>query len=480
MALFRRRARDTRVVEPYRGAYRWDGWGTCLYWWANTELGRRDDLADVLFGRDRVRVRIDGGPDATLDGLGLNVVRYNLGACTFEDGPGMTVAPRIPRRKQIEGFWRSDGGWDWDADPNQRCMLRKAYDAGADLVEIASVSPLWWMTANGNPCGAERPGAGNLRVDGRRDHAAYLAEVARHARDHWRVPVTSVTPFNEPSAGWWVADGKQEGCCFTGDDQEAVLGHLRTELDRRGLDDVRIAASDEFAFDGAARTWRGLSDTARGLIARVNVHGYQGKHEDPGPRERLREVLGDMPVWQSEYGDGDASGLTMAQNLSADLHHLRPRAWVLWQPVEHSNWGLFAGRFDPDRDGVTPDDHGTLAAGVTGVRTAFHVLAQYTRHIRPGAEILHAGHRYTVAAYDGARRRLTLVTVNSGDTAIETTYDLGRFRRVGTAARVWTTETSPDGRRYERGDARLDDGRLVARHAPKSVTTYEIDDVDRP
>jgi hypothetical protein len=90
---------ETRVVEP-RTAYGWDGWGACLSWWANTELGRRDDLAAALFGLDPVRVGTTGG-EVELPGLGLNIVRYNLGACTWTNG-GMVESPAIVRRKQIE------------------------------------------------------------------------------------------------------------------------------------------------------------------------------------------------------------------------------------------------------------------------------------------------------------------------------------------------------------------------------------------
>lgn len=469
---------ESRVIRPYRDAYGWEGWGTCLYWWANTELGRRDDLARVLFGRQPVTVRVDGGDDVTLPGLGLNVVRYNLGACTFAevDGRRMAVAGNIPRRKQIEGFWNGGERWDWDADANQRTALRKARDAGADTFELASVSPLWWQTGNGNPCGAAEACAGNLPPISYAGHAAYLAGVARYARDHWGVRFASVEPFNEPSACWWVADGKQEGCSFSPDAQRAVIPLLRDALDRRGLADVRVAASDEYGFGEAAATWEDLPAPVRRRVGRVNVHGYQGGPDDPGPRRKLRAAVGDMPLWQSEYGDGDATGLTLARNVSADLNELRPRAWVLWQPAEHSNWGLLGGQFDPPDDVIADGDHGTLAGRITGVRTAYHVFAQYTRHIRPGARLLDSGHRYTVAAYHAGR--LTLVTVHPGDAPAEITYDLRRFRHTGGTARTWTTDTAGD-RRYARGDAPVRDGLLTVRHAPRSVTTFEIDHVNR-
>src|SRR5690606_9403670 len=115
----------------------WQGWGTSLCWWANV-FGERDDVADILFTRERVPY--DG---QRLPGLGLNIARYNIGGCI--PGSGMVVSPNIPPWKQIEGFWRDGGsadpdgpGWDWSADPRQRAMLQKARDRGVDLVEMFS------------------------------------------------------------------------------------------------------------------------------------------------------------------------------------------------------------------------------------------------------------------------------------------------------------------------------------------------------
>jgi galactan endo-1,6-beta-galactosidase len=476
---------EERKIDPRHGAFTWEGWGTCLSWWANTGLGTRDDLAAVLFGLDRVKVRTIG-EEVALPGLGLTIVRYNLGACTWPDGEGgkggrwgMAESPNIVRRHQIEAFW--DGAaWDWDADPNQRNMLLKARDAGVGAFELFSVSPPWWMTLNGNPSGAEQGHQDNLAPENHATFARYIATVTRRARDDWGVRFGSVEAFNEPSLGVWHAEQNQEGCHFSLGAQQAVIAHLRRALDENDLEDVQIAASDEWGYTEAAKTWRNLTENARRTIGRVNVHGYQ--HDaDPRSRIELREAVGERtPVWLAEYSEGEPGGLTMALNIGRDLSHLRPRAWICWQPVEAADWGLLDGEYDDRTPNPSGGAKGTLKGEVGGVNAKYYVLAHYSRHIRPGALILDSGRADTVAAYDAAARRLTLVTVNEGD-PLSITYDLRiPLRADDRAVRVWVTDAIDGipGRRYERQpDARLNGHKLTMTHGASTVTTMEIDDV---
>ncbi|MEU5990710.1 glycoside hydrolase [Spirillospora sp. NPDC047418] len=466
---------ETRVVDP-RTAYGWDGWGTCLSWWANTELGGRDDLAAALFGLDPVRVGTTGG-EVELPGLGLNIVRYNLGACTWT-GAGMVESPAIVRRKQIETFGDGDA-WNWDADPNQRSMLVKARDHGADVFEMFSVSPPWWMTVTGNPSGAERGDVDNLEFAYQEAFAGYIAEVARRARDEWGIRFGSVEAFNEPSLASWHARQNQEGCHFTLGAQEAVLAYLRRALDARDLPDVLIAASDECRYAEATGTWKNFTEDTRRLIGRVNVHGYE-RDDDGRSRAALREAAGpETPIWQTEYSEGEPDGLTMALSIARDIGYLRSRAWVCWQPVEALDWGLLDGEYDDTTPNPDGGAKGTLAGQVGGVNPKYYVLAHYTRHIRPTARVLDSGHPETVAAHDTAASRLSLVTATAGDSR-DVTYDLRALTEDTNVVRVWTTDTTttPTARRYTRApDTHLRDGMLTVAHEANTVTTLEVDNV---
>ena len=453
----------TRIdASSHRGT--WEGWGTSLAWWANT-FGDRDDLADLLFGRGTARY---GGED--VPALALNIVRYNAGASSWTSAGGATMlaSPAIPRFKQIEGYWLdwasadpASASWNWWVDAPQRNMLWKARDRGANRFELFSNSPMWWMLYNHNPSGAPDGGT-NLQWWNRRAHAVYLATIARFAHDHWGIDFTSVEPFNEPIAGWWKADGTQEGCHVDVAAQEEVIGALREELDARGLWWMPIAASDESLYDDARRTWNAFSAATRARVARVNVHGYQ---YGGGRRDLLHAAVSaaGKALWQSEYGEGDASGLSLATNLLLDFRWLRPTAWVYWQAFDYGGWGL-----------VQADGH----TGWLGpMNRKYFVLAQFSRHIRPGMRILDGGEANTVAAYDAAARRLVIVTVNHG-TPQWVDYDLSAFHAVGGGVRRWATGMAGGERYAVHDDTALQGARFWSWFPANTVQTFEIENVD--
>ncbi|NGO67193.1 glycoside hydrolase [Streptomyces boncukensis] len=456
-------------IDPAGSWGAWEGWGTSLAWWANV-FGERDDLADVFFTRRTVDV---GG--APLPGLGLNLARYNLGACSWNavNGERMVESPNIPRFKQIEGYWKdwrdedpSSAAWDWSADAAQRAMLRKAHDRGAKA-ELFSNSPMWWMCLNHNPSGAASGSDNNLQPWNYRQFAVYLAEVARRSADEWGVPFVSVEAFNESTSDYWSATGKQEGCHFDAAVQEEVLAHLRRELNRRGLADTAVAASDETNYQVALDTWRSYGGAARDAVGRINVHGYSGSS---GPRAALRDAAAaaGKGLWNSEYGDRDGTGLSMVTNLHLDLRQLRPSGWLYWQVIDETQvWALI------DFDSST----NTLGT----VRPKFYLLAQYTRHIRPGMRMIDTGDDAVVAAWDEGAGRLVVVAANTGNAAREVTLDLTAFGTVpadGTTVPRWATGADDGGERYaaHRDDV-LRGGRLSRTLGARSVHTFEFDGV---
>ncbi|MDN3295188.1 glycoside hydrolase [Streptomyces ficellus] len=463
------RADATIAVDPRATYGRWEGWGTSLAWWA-TVFGDRDDFADAFFTTKPVAYN-----GRTLPGLGLNIARYNLGACGWNsvDGARMVASPNIPRFKQIEGFWQdwrnedpASSAWNWSADAAQRAALVKAVQRGA-VTELFANSPMWWMCLNHNPSGAG-DGGNNLQPWNHQRHAAHLATVALHAKNRWGVNFASVEPFNEPASSWWTATGTQEGCHMDASVQAAVLPHLRTELDKRGLTGTLVSASDETSYDLARTTWNSFGTSTKALVDQVNVHGYQGSggrrdllHTDVVTTARKR-------LWNSEYGDRDGTGLTMASNLCLDLRWLHPTAWCYWQVMDPSaGWALIHY------------DAATLKPGA--VQTKFYVMAQFSRHIRPGMTILDTGVGYATAAYDAAGKRLVLVAVNTG-AAQTLTFDLSRFTQVsggtGGLVRRWNTHTSGGGDLYaEHTDTRLNGKRLSVPFAAASVQTFQIDGV---
>ncbi|MFD7659775.1 hypothetical protein ACFV4N_37860 [Actinosynnema sp. NPDC059797] len=456
-------------VNPGVNYGTWEGWGTSLAWWANV-FGDQDTFADLFFTTKTVTYN-----GTALPGLGMNIARYNLGASSWNtvNGESMAASPNIPRFKQIEGFWQdwnnedpTSSAWNWNADAKQRAMLVMATQRGA-MSELFANSPMWWMCLNHNPSGAANASNTNLQPWNHRQHAHHLAVTARHARDRWGVNFRTVDPFNEPSSDYWHANGTQEGCKIDATTQRSVLAHLRTELDRQGLSSMKISASDETSYDLARTTWNSFDSTTKGLVNQVNVHGYQGTG---GRRDLLfNDVRADRKaLWNSEHGDGTGSGLQTARCLLLDFNWLHPTAWCYWQVMDPT-WGWGAIKYDGS----------TLKAGA--VETKYYVLAQFTRHIRPGMRILHTGSDLAVAAYDANARRLVIVAANTGN-AQTLTFDLSRFTQATGGANGavprWSTDTSNSGDRYtQRQDATVSGKSLRVAFAEGQVQTFHVDGV---
>lgn len=458
-------------VNPETSWTTWDGWGCSLAWWAN-QFGTRNDLADALFTTRSVSVTTNTGT-YTLPGLGMNIARYNIGgtSSTPAGGAYADTPAQMPPFKRIQGFWLNwdnndpaSSSFDWTADANQRAMLLKARDRGANLFEAFSNSPMWWMCYN-RSTGGSATGTDNLQSWNYDQFAKYLAIVAAYAKAHWGITFATVEPFNEPSEWWWKYPGGQEGCHFDVATQKAVLGYLRSELNNRGLQSTYIGASDENSMDDGLTTWNAFGDVTKAVVSRVNVHGYSGQSAYRGPnRPALYQTVSaaGKPLWMTEAGEGDGSGLTMAQSILLDLNQMHATGWVYWQPFDSGGWGLVQS--NPGDNWIGPPN------------PRYYVLAQFSRHIRAGMIMLDSGDPNTVAAYDPAVHKLVLVTL-SGASSQWVSYDLSRFRSALGPVSQWATNTAGGDMYARKTDPVLAGSSLAVWFPANTVQTLEISGV---
>jgi galactan endo-1,6-beta-galactosidase len=453
----------TTVLNAKSNWGTWEGWGTSLAWWAK-QFGNRDDLADAFFTLKSTSVN-----SQTLPGLGFNIVRYNAGASSWKavGGESMVQSSNIKKSRQIEGYWLnwdntdpSSSSWDWSVDANQRSALQKAISRGANRTELFSNSPMWWMCKNHNPSGAS-DGSENIQSWNLEQHAIYMATVAKTFQDKWGIRFETVDPFNEPTANWWKADGTQEGCHVDVATQATIVNHLSSHLSSLGLS-TAITASDESYYDQALKTLQTIGSSALSKITRIHVHGYQ---YGSGNRAGLRDAAASAgkKLWNSEYGDGVASGENMARYLLQDMRQLRPTAWVYWQVLDGGGWGLI----DADND----------ANKLGSATQKYFVLAQFARHIRPGMRILDAGRDNVVAAYDATASKLVIVAVN-WDAAQYINFDLSGFSQrpaEGASVTRWRTQIG-SGDRYVQyaGDTTISGTKFWSHFEKNTVQTFEV------
>jgi len=476
---------QTQVVKlnPNENLGLWEGWGSSLAWWTRAIGGtaNADYYADLIYTTKTTDI---------YPGLGLNIVRYNLGGGGI-DQPHENKGPKLQWQMDIHGYWtapnnNNPASWNWSVDQNQRSMMQKARDRGANLFELFSDSPMWWMNSNRSTAGSDS-GGDCLSPKNYDRFAFYLASVARYSSDHWGIKFDSVEPFNEPSAHWWRYPNRQEGCHFDLATQQKIVPKLRRALDQAALNDLAVAAADENNVDAAINTWKAYDSTTRNLIGLVNVHGYSnGTAAYRGPnRAQLRHIVGGKRVWQSEYGDGDASGYTMAQTIVRDIKGLQPNAWAYWQPVEPDvpeyGWGLINANY--------LDTHDQMSAEKTPlvrVNRKFYVYGQFTRYLRPGYHLIGIDDANSIAAYDPGSHKLVVVKV-TGDAPEEIELDISRFSLISEAAQVVATTTAlgagvADWRQHLETVKVEIRGRemLVSSHLyPKSIYTFVVEAILR-
>ena len=451
------------VIKPLqdndisKGGDLWQGWGTSLCWWAN-RIGYHKELtglsADFFFNKSK--------------GLGLNIMRYNIGG---GDDPSHHHITRtdsdVPGWKVLDAA-TGEFVYDYDADARQLAVMQAAVKAaGQDaIVEVFSNSPPYFMTVSGCSTGNFRSEENNLRDDCYPAFAEYLAHVTDHIVNKLGVKVTSVSPMNEPNTNYWPAfNYKQEGCHFdAGKPQSTILTETRKALDRYGLTDVIVAASDETNPGKQVEEVRLLSAEARKSIGRINTHTY-GVNDIVQMGQLARQE--DIPLWMSEVdGNGTAgrnagemaAGLWLADKIISDINALKPSAWVLWQVIDtHVSKEGFGGRVDKgplNRAGgywgLAWADHDE---GKVELTQKYYSMGQFTRYIRPGARIItcpteRRSECRVIAAInsDGSK---TIVTVNLSEQEKNIELDLSDIRvKRGRTTLVRTSGSIADGEHW--------------------------------
>ncbi len=416
-----------------------DGWGTSLCWWAHVVGGytNREVYADLAFKE-----------------LGLNIVRYNIGG-----GENPARSNTMEFRARLPGFQPAPGKWDWSADANQRWMLRAAVARGANHVVAFANSPPYWMTHSGSVTGAKHGGDDNLRPEFEAPFADYLAIVLSNLTVLDGVKFDTVTPMNEPAAKWWELGHRQEGTHMSVAQQQRMINLLRPALDRHGVRATIVASED----NDERNTYDAVStytSTTLSNVSHIVTHTYTANAS-----AELRQLAARIskPLWVSEYGDGDRSGLLMARRIRNDIVEKRASAWIYWQVADNAGaWGFVNNRLD----GRDPRYRLTRK---------FHVMAQFSRFIRPGCQILQADDEDSLIAYDRAKRQLIIVTVNERSSSHPVTYKLQGLATTGRQAAMYRTSQQEDV--APQPAVAITNGQFTANLPARSVTTFVISDV---
>ena len=467
---------------------KFQGFGTSFCWWPN-RLGYSDDLAEksatAFYDKDK--------------GLGLTIIRYNIGG---GDDPTHDHITRTDSK--VPGYWANPNydsssktyiwDYDWTKDYNQRNVLLKSVSKNREeiIVEAFSNSPPYFMTNSGCSSGATNAWNDNLKSDAYDAFSQYLADVSEHFKNNWGINFQSISPMNEPYTNYWGAySNKQEGCHFDqGNSQSNIIIALKKALDKKGLSDIEICATDETSIDTQFYSYHRLSDEAKNIVSRIDTHTYGGSM-----RYNLRELAKTegKNLWMSEVDGGDRAGtnpgemgaaLWLANRIILDLNGLRPSSWILWQVIDNH---ICKEGYDGKQDSGMVD----LDSGYWGVAVADHdnseiiltqkyyAFGQFSRYIRPGYTII-SGSDNSVAAYDSEGKKLVIVAINTAGSDKTIDFNLTSFTKVGSKVNVIRTSGSVStGEKWAELDPITPYGKgFNAVLKANSITTYIVEGVE--
>ncbi len=214
---------------------------------------------------------------------------------------------------------------------------------------------------------------------------------------------------------YWCFGGYQEGAHFDVGVQAQSIDSEGAALQAQGLL-TRVAASDENTIDQELSTWTSFGPQTQGYVSQINTHAYGGT-------ERVglnyAAVNSNKDLWMSEYGDGDITGLSMSEDILADVNQMHASAWVYWQAVDEAvGWGFLKENLD----NPTPDYS-------YATNEKYYVMANYSRFVRPGYKVIAIDNNQSLAAYSADKQQLVIVSTNNTSAGQNLTFDCQSSRK---------------------------------------------------
>ncbi len=424
----------------------------------------------------------------SMDGLGLNIMRYNIGG---GDDP---THNHITRTDSDMPGWlkKSEDGkfyYDYTADEYQLNVLKAAYEAaGKDAyVEAFSNSPPYFMTVSGCSSGSKSAIANNLKKNCITDFAEYLAHVSAYINNEMGIKISSLASMNEPFTYYWKAfSPKQEGCHVSpGKMQSVLLCETKKAIEKAGLSHIDITASDETNTSLQYKAAKRLTDEAWEAVDRVSTHTYS--KATPKIKklcaEKNKSLWMTETDWSSVSGENAGemgAGLWLGYKIIEDLNTLKAEAWVIWQIMAgYISKHEYKGRRDPEK---LPD----LNEGYWGVAfpdmdseeihltQKYYSFGQFSRFIRPGMTLISID-KNAISAYDKSEEKLILVCVNDKKADENICVKTDILDVIVSVQAVRTSGNSESGEKWQAlGEIQHSEKCFVAENKGNSVTTYII------
>ncbi|MDR3597373.1 glycoside hydrolase [Clostridium sp.] len=449
------------TVDPSLQYQTMEGWGTSLAWWGKLvgewKTDAKNEIMDLAFDKDK--------------GLGLNMVRYNIGGAKSPNDTNLRPGG------DVESYLLENGTYDWTKDAGQRWVLDQAKKkiAGDEFkAEAFSNSPPYFMTISGQSSG-NIDGKSNLKSDQYQNFADYLTEVVKHFKSDYGITFDTIDPMNEPSTNYWKKGGNQEGCDFdTAAEKDTIFQDLSKDFNNNGIS-TKLAGFDETGIKNSIDTIKSADSKTIDAISQFNTHVYSD-----GSRSQLRDLAASLgkPLYMDEIctsggAKHDANdidnGLSIADYIFKDLKDMKTPGWDIWQVVDdeamnqtnNSNWGLISAYWSGDN------------VEKYFITKQYYAMAHFSKFIRPGYKIIDANNSDVVAAIDPDGQKLVLVTRNTSTSDEPLSVDLSRFNTTNATIKAYRT-TGEESLADVSSGVSITNGNLTDTLPAKSMVTYVI------
>jgi O-glycosyl hydrolase len=434
--------------------------GASACWWA-TGMGHMeqvDQYLDVLYGEK---------------GLGLNVLRINVGGSVKADlsdtctHGGLHRCPPSPLDEAGNFDVKRDAG-------NWRVAEKAAKLSAITDFTIFMNSPPTTMTKNGKTF-SDRPAeegqfVSNLREDCYEAYAKYVVDCVEGYIENG-VPVTYVSPINEPQ--WqWDDRNHQEGCHYTPEEVVRMCRLVIRELNARAASNPKLAGV-KLSMPETAQWYQRpyVHDMYRLMcqdpeiaphVDHFAAHSYGTSKQQKIDTRAYFDSLGiDIPLHQTEWAplhcdfvDNMDFALEMGHVMCEDFAILHTRHWTWWLGVSGFGWpdGIICVNKETGGDLALPKRYFTMLHHTRFIKGLYNV--------RMDMEDL--PEKVTGAAYASKdKSELVLILVNS-----ETTPQKVTFEGIpAKAARVFETSQLLDC--LYLGDQDVSEGYILP---PRSIT----------
>lgn len=288
-------------------------------YWNESE---KEGIAELLFSTEI--------KDHQPKGIGLSMWRFDIGGCTADQGDSSDIQD-INRR--AECFFNERLQYDFESKHiGQKYFLEKAYNYGCRIFVLFSNSPPVYYTYNGK--GYSNKGAySNLKPEYYQSFAQYLADSAYYFEKRKGIPISFISPVNEPQWNW---DGPtQEGTAWQNYEIATLVRELNTAIENRRLETkILIAEAGDWTYTYDYVKEENRSQVMDNFFNPTFHNGYNYV----GNLTKVAKTIGGHSYWTDTKWD----------TLVSTREKIHKKAAELGLSVFQTEWSMLSSSYDKD------------------------------------------------------------------------------------------------------------------------------------